>query len=73
MIELRFHRGLYDGNAIDAALEVFAEHARSEQRVDDEHFVVAVSADEDERVVARELANYALGLTIRSAKTGGVA
>lgn len=65
MITLRFHRDLYDGRAVDAALGVFADHARCERREEPTHWVVDVHAEADERLVARELANYALGLTIR--------
>lgn len=68
MITLRFHRALYDGRAIDSALGVFEGHGRFERRQEPDHWVVEVTADDDERLVARELANYALGLTIRAGR-----
>lgn len=70
MITLRFHRALYDGRAVDAALGVFADHGRFDRREEPDHWVVDVRADDDERLVARELANYALGLTIRAGEQG---
>ena len=66
MIELRFHRDLYAGTAIDAALVRLSGYAAFERAVDGEHFVVKVLGDDDKRVrkVARELGNFALGLTV---------
>ena len=66
MIELRFHRELYAGTAIDAALVRLADYAAFERTVDGDHFVVRVQGDNETRVrkVARELGNFALGLTV---------
>jgi hypothetical protein len=66
VIELRFHRDLYAGTAIDAALVRLAAYAQFERAEDGPHFVVRVSADSEKRArrVARELVNFALGLTV---------
>ena len=66
MIELRFHRELYAGTAIDAALVRLAGYATFERAVEGDHFVVKVLGDDEKRVlhVARELENFALGLTV---------
>jgi hypothetical protein len=67
LIELRLHRDLYEGNAVDGALKVYAPHATLEQAEAPAHWIVRVTArsPERERRVAGELANYALGLTMR--------
>jgi hypothetical protein len=66
VIELRFHRELYAGTAIDAALVRLAAYASFERAEDGAHFVVRVLGDDAARVrkVARELGNFALGLTV---------
>ena len=66
MTTLEFHRDLYSGVAVDAAVEAFREVAACELVEKPTHWVVMVTAlaDEDERSVVGELANYALGLTI---------
>ncbi len=68
MIELRFHRDLYDGKALDQALQTYADYATFEQAEEPSHWVVRISGQSParERKVADELANFALGLTIRS-------
>lgn len=67
MRELRFHRELYRGEAIDAAAKVYAPYASIELVEEPSHWVVRVSAASvgRETKVARELANHALGATIR--------
>ena len=66
MTELRLHRTLYRAAAVDAALEVYGSYATLEQLEEGDHWVVRVSSTSParERRVARELANYALGLTV---------
>lgn len=75
MSELRLHRELYPGSAIDDAIAVYARHAEVTRRDDGEHVVVTIAAAKPGRDVrvARELGNYALGLAIqaRSATAGG--
>jgi hypothetical protein len=66
VIELRFHRELYAGTAIDAALVRLAAYATFERAQDGAHFVVRVTGSTEQRArkVARELGNFALGLTV---------
>ena len=65
---LRFHRTLYAGTAIDAALQRFAGVANTTftRREDGDYFVVEIASTTDARTkkIARELGNFALGLTI---------
>ena len=70
MTEVRFSRELYDGAAVDEAIKTFDRHATIERAEEDAHWVVRLSAaaPERERRVAGELANFALGLTIRKSK-----
>ncbi len=69
MTELRFPEALYAGPSVDEAVNAFAEHGRFELERRDGDFVVRLSAEEgvDERELADELANMALGLTIERA------
>jgi hypothetical protein len=69
VIELRFHRELYDGNAVDEAMKVFGAHATFEQAEEPKHWIVRVTGSDvaREKRIAGELANYALGLTITRA------
>jgi hypothetical protein len=66
--EVRFHREIYRGTAIDEAVKVLAAYATFELIEEREHWVVRVSADNGkrERRVCGELGNYALGLTVRA-------
>ena len=71
MIELRFHHEYYNGFCIDEAVQTYAGYASADYHRENGNFVVTVSATQkaldeglDERTVALELANYALGLTI---------
>ena len=67
MIELRFHHELYDGFAVDEAAKVYGPYAAMELIREPEGYVVrltATAADLDERTIAAELGNYALGLTV---------
>jgi hypothetical protein len=67
VIERRFHRELYPDAALDGALEVFARFASFERADEGDYRVVRITAKRPERElkVARELGNYALGLTRR--------
>jgi len=64
--ELRLHRTLYRGTAVDEAIKVYGSYATLEQAEEGDHWVVRVSGTSParERRVARELANTALGLTV---------
>jgi hypothetical protein len=68
--ELRLHRDLYLGAAVDEALGVFASHATFERDEAPAHWVVKITArtPQRERRVAGELGNYALGLTVKGRK-----
>lgn len=63
MIEVRLHRAIYDGRAVDAAAKAFARYARLELVEEPSHWVVRVTAATPtrERTVAGELGNHALG------------
>jgi len=66
--ELRFPKELYLGEQVDAALNVFARFGRLERDEDELTWIVRVHAASaaKERRLAGELANYALGATIRA-------
>ncbi len=75
MIEMRFHPEYYDGFSIDEAVKIFAPFAGTNLRRENDVFIVTVEAtkkalDEglDERTIALELGNYALGLTMERAR-----
>lgn len=67
MTELRFHRELYVDTAVDEAVKVYDRFASFELVEQPAHWVVRVTAASEprERRVCHELANYALGLTIK--------
>jgi hypothetical protein len=69
---LRFHRDLYAGECVDEAMKAFAPHADVKGRTDGDYWVVDIAAERPmlERRVALELANYALGLTVRRGGIG---
>jgi len=67
VIELRFHKELYDGFAIDEAVKAFASFARFELAREPEGYVVRLTGEEaagEEAVVAAEFATHALGLSL---------
>jgi hypothetical protein len=72
--ELRFHRTLYRGESVDAAIRTFERYGRLERREEPDYWVVAIAAKSArrERRIADELANFALGLTIRERQQEGV-
>ncbi len=65
MIELRFHKDVYAGEAVDAAIATFARFAALEAIDGTTHWLVRVTGKTParERSVAGELANHALGAT----------
>jgi hypothetical protein len=73
VIELRLHREIYRGTAVDEACGIYGSYATLERAEETDHWAVRVTAasPERERQVAGELANYALGLTVstREAKS----
>lgn len=66
MSELRFHRTLYAGEAIDEAVKVWSRFADFELSEGDEHWIVAVTPKHAgaSRQIVGEFANYVLGLTV---------
>jgi hypothetical protein len=74
MIELRFHRDLYDLAAVDEASKIYGPYGAIDVVHDDTGCLVrlTVSADTvaqgiDERTLGAEMSNYALGMTIEAA------
>ncbi len=69
---LRFHREIYDGKAVNAAVEQLADYATVELVEEPSYWVVKVEAEDDDqtRAVAGELGNFALGLTIEQRGAG---
>ncbi len=68
MTELRFHRALYRGEAVDEAVKRYARFGTFELAEEPEHWVVKVSAKTParERQLAGELGNTALGITVQT-------
>lgn len=66
MSMLRFHKTLYAGEAVDAAMKRFERFAAFETQDDAEYWIVRVTAREarHQAPIERELGNFALGLTI---------
>ena len=64
---LRLHHDLYSPSAIDEALELYGAHAQIARGQEGDHVVLSIVSPRAGRAerVARELANYALGLTIQ--------
>lgn len=76
MIELRLHRDLYARSAVDEAVKVYGGYAALERFDAGAHWGVRVSVpgsgtERRERRVAGELANYALGLTVKTRPAAG--
>jgi hypothetical protein len=69
--DLRLHRSLYEGTAVDEAAKIYGPYASLELIEEAEHWLVRVGAasPERERRVAGELANYALGLTVKARRS----
>jgi hypothetical protein len=72
---LMLHRTLYDSEAIDRAITTYAGHATITRSDSGDHVRIVIERDPPARAerIARELANFALGLTIqtRGGVTGG--
>ncbi|MCA9707037.1 MAG: HxsD-like protein [Myxococcales bacterium] len=67
MKELRFHRALYPGEAVDQAIKTFEPWATITRESSPTHWIVRLEARSAaaERRIAGELSNFALGLTVR--------
>jgi hypothetical protein len=70
---VRFHRSLYAGTAVDEAVKTFARFGTFELCEEPEHWVVRVTANDpgDQRRLIGELANYALGTSIKDLESRG--
>lgn len=71
MIELSFHHDLYDAAAVDEAVKIYGAYGSVEAERGAEAWRVRVSGGADpgidERALAAEMSNYALGMTIERA------
>jgi len=67
MRELKFHREVYQGEQLDAAVKLYEKFGTFSLAEEGEHFVVRIESKTSgrERRLAGELSNYALGLTIQ--------
>ncbi|HLT38811.1 MAG TPA: HxsD-like protein [Enhygromyxa sp.] len=64
--ELRFHREVYSGEAIDQAVKTWSNFAEFELSESDQHWIVKLTP-KHEPAAARiigEFGNYVLGLTV---------
>jgi hypothetical protein len=70
MTEVRFHRELYDGPAVDEAVKTYGRFGAFELVQEPAHWLVRVTCKTPvrERQVSRELSNFALGLTVHGRK-----
>jgi hypothetical protein len=66
MISLRLHGNIYSEASVKAAVAAFTEHATVALSRDAAYWVVTVENEDPDhaRLVARELGNMALGLSI---------
>ena len=67
MTQLKFHRQIYRGTAVDEAVKRFAAFAEFQLREEPDYWIVQLSAREPakEKKIAGELGNWALGLTVQ--------
>ena len=67
MTQLRFHREIYRGTAVDEAVKRFAAFAEFALAEETDHWVVQLTAKDPAREarIAGELGNWALGLTVQ--------
>lgn len=70
MTELRLHRELYSGAQVDASVKVFEAYGKFELGEEPNYWVVKITGKSEarERQIKRELANFALGLTVKERK-----
>jgi len=66
MLTLRFHKELYDGFVLDAAMRTYAAVASFERAEVGEYYEVRLTSSgrHPEQRIADELGNYALGASI---------
>ncbi|MFT3713035.1 MAG: HxsD-like protein [Archangium sp.] len=72
MTRLSFDKSLYAGKSVDEAVKVFGKFATFALEETATAWVVNVTANDatKELRLARELSNYALGLTVQSRQAG---
>jgi hypothetical protein len=72
VIELRFAEDLYDGFAVDEAAKIYGGYGTIELSRAEGAYVVRVRGNDgvDDRTLAAELANFALGLTVDAQGSG---
>lgn len=72
MIELRFHKEIYLGTCVDEAVKVYQRFGKFDLVDQNTHWSVKVTAKNPAREasIAKELGNYALGLSIKNAGQG---
>ena len=66
MTELRFHREIYSGQAVDQAVKTWSSFADFELSETDDHWVVKVTPKHESATaqIIGEFGNYVLGLTV---------
>jgi hypothetical protein len=64
--ELRFHRDLYSGEAVDEAVKTWSKFADFDLRESDDHWIVQLTPKHEAaaRQIIGEFCNYVLGLTV---------
>jgi hypothetical protein len=64
--ELRFHRDIYAGAAVDEAVKTWSRFAEFDLRETDEHWIVAITPKHESAAaqIIGEFRNYVLGLTV---------
>jgi hypothetical protein len=64
--ELRFHREIYAGEAIDQAVKTWAAFAEFELSESDQHWIVKLTPKHEAAAtrIIGEFGNYVLGLTV---------
>ena len=67
MTELRLHREIYARGPVDEAAKTFESYATITVGESDSHWLIGISAKTParERQIQNELANFALGLTVK--------
>jgi hypothetical protein len=67
MTQLRFHRQIYRGTAVDEAVKSFGTFAEFALTEEPDYWVVQLTAKDPakETKIAGELGNWALGLTVQ--------
>ena len=70
---LRFHYGLYSGQAVEQTCAAFGVCADVEFSQEEPHYIVALTSPKDGadlNEIADEFGNFALGLTIEERRAG---